>query len=52
MAEVDREDILCADGVRKDYVLGPRLVRVLKGVSFTVRRGEFVAVTGAIVALR
>jgi len=46
MADVDCEGILRADGIRKDYVLGPRLVCVLKGVSFAVARGEFVAITG------
>lgn len=41
------EPILAATGVRKSYSLGRRTLDVLRGVDFTARRGEFVALRGA-----
>jgi lipoprotein-releasing system ATP-binding protein len=38
--------VLRADGLRKTFVQGPHRVSVLEGVSFTVARGERVAVLG------
>jgi lipoprotein-releasing system ATP-binding protein len=35
-----------ARGLRKDYVDGPRTIRVLAGVDLTVPRGEMVAIVG------
>ena len=39
-------DVIAADGVTKDYRLGPHTIRALRGVSVTIARGEFVAVMG------
>lgn len=32
--------------LKKDYVVGEDTVNVLKGISFTIKKGEFVAITG------
>ena len=39
--------ILQAAGVHKSYQLGKTLLRVLKGVSLSVTRGEFLAIMGS-----
>ncbi|MEP0841837.1 MAG: ABC transporter ATP-binding protein [Phycisphaerae bacterium] len=39
--------ILSASGLNKSYQLGSAVIRVLKGVSISLRHGEFVAVMGA-----
>lgn len=40
-------ELLVVDDLRKDYLIGtPLQVQVLKGISFTVPRGEFVAIVG------
>jgi len=39
--------ILKAEGICKSYRMGATTLEVLKGVDFQVRKGEFVAVTGA-----
>ena len=41
------DSILTATGIRKSYSLGRRTLDVLRGVDFTARRGEFVALRGA-----
>ena len=38
--------IIVAEGLTKDYHLGPHTVHALRGVSVTIERGEFVAVMG------
>ena len=38
--------IIVAEGLTKDYHLGPHTVRALRGVTVTIERGEFVAVMG------
>ena len=38
--------ILQASGLVKDYWMGPSRLRVLQGVSLSVRRGEFLCVLG------
>ena len=38
--------IIAAEGLTKDYRLGPHTVHALRGVSVTVERGEFIAVMG------
>jgi len=40
------DDIISMDGIRKVYDTGKVKVEALKGVSFTVRKGEFVAIVG------
>jgi putative ABC transport system ATP-binding protein len=40
------DDIVVMDGIRKVYDTGKVKVEALKGVSFRVRRGEFVAIVG------
>jgi putative ABC transport system ATP-binding protein len=39
-------DVIAAEGVTKDYRLGPHTIRALRGVSVTIAQGEFVAVMG------
>jgi putative ABC transport system ATP-binding protein len=39
-------DIIVMDGIRKVYDTGKVKVEALKGVSFTVKQGEFVAIVG------
>jgi putative ABC transport system ATP-binding protein len=41
------DNVVQLDNVTKVYVMGDQRVEALKGVSFTVRRGEFVAIMGA-----
>jgi len=43
---IDSEDILVADELHKSFGTGPARVHVLRGISLTVGRGEFVAVMG------
>lgn len=43
----DSQPLLNASSVRKSYQIGKRQIEVLKGVSLTVERGEFVALQGA-----
>jgi len=38
--------IIAAEGLTKDYHLGPYTVHALRGVTVTIERGEFVAVMG------
>jgi putative ABC transport system ATP-binding protein len=40
------DDIIVMDGIRKVYDTGKVKVEALKGVSFTVKKGEFVAIVG------
>jgi ABC-type lipoprotein export system ATPase subunit len=39
--------LLEATGLHKSYRMGPRTLQVLRGVSLTIQRGEFVALRGA-----
>src|SRR5690242_18133367 len=39
--------ILIAQNVRKTYIMGERKLEVLRGVSMSVHRGEFLAIRGA-----
>jgi len=41
------EPLLSARGLTKTYVMGKRLLEVLRGVDLTVARGEFLALRGA-----
>lgn len=38
--------VLSATNLKKDYLLGTHMVRALDSVSFTIERGEFVAIMG------
>jgi ABC-type glutathione transport system ATPase component len=40
------KDIIVMDDIRKVYDTGKVKVEALKGVSFTVKKGEFVAIVG------
>jgi len=40
------DDIVLMDGIRKVYDAGKVKVEALKGVTFTIRKGEFVAIVG------
>jgi len=42
----DSDDIIVMDGIRKVYDTGKVKVEALKGVSFAVKKGEFVAIVG------
>ncbi|MBI4568861.1 MAG: ABC transporter ATP-binding protein [Planctomycetes bacterium] len=39
--------LCCLREVRKTYRMGPTVIRALDGVTLTVRRGEYLAITGA-----
>ncbi len=41
------DTLLRAKGIHKSYKMGPASVRVLRGASMTVARGEFLVITGA-----
>jgi ABC-type lipoprotein export system ATPase subunit len=41
------DPLLIARGVTKDYVMGKRQLKVLRGIDLTVARGEFLALRGA-----
>jgi putative ABC transport system ATP-binding protein len=41
------DDVVRVTGVTKVYTMGDQRVEALRGISFTVRRGEFVAIMGA-----
>jgi ABC-type lipoprotein export system ATPase subunit len=47
MSNATNQLFLSATDVRKNYQIGKRQIEVLKGVSLTVQRGEFVALQGA-----
>jgi len=40
------DDILVCENLTKQYVMGDQIVHALQGVSFKIKRGEFVAVLG------
>lgn len=47
MSKPNGQDAIVASGLTKSYHLGRVTLNVLKGVDFSVRKGEFVAITGA-----
>lgn len=44
--EVGEEEVLRVQDVTKTYRIDKQVVEALRGVSLTIRRGEFVAITG------
>jgi len=44
---MSRDDLIVISGVCKDYKSGQRVIRVLRSVSLTARRGEFICIVGA-----
>jgi len=47
MSSSNGHAMLAASGLRKSYVMGKRQLEVLRGISLTVQRGEFLALRGA-----
>ena len=46
-SQLNRESIrLYADNLKKTYIMGDNRLEALKGISFEVRSGEFIAITG------
>ena len=41
-----QKPIIELDNIRRDFVVGEEIVHALRGVSFTINDGEFVAVMG------
>jgi len=41
-----KEAIIECRNLTKDYAVGEETIRVLKGISFTINKGDFVAITG------
>ena len=39
--------IIHIENLRRDFVMGEETVRALKGISFTISKGEFVTIMGA-----
>lgn len=44
--QLESEDIIVCRDLTKRYVMGDQVVEALKGVSFSIKRGDFVAVLG------
>ena len=45
-ADVPRDAIIVVRNMKREYVMGSEIVRALRGVDFTIRRNEFVAIMG------
>ena len=45
-ADVPRDAIIVVRNLKREYVMGSETVRALRGVDFTIRRNEFVAIMG------
>ena len=43
---MEPKPVIELDGIRRDFVVGEETVRALRGVSFTIREGEFVTIMG------
>ncbi len=46
MNEEKRNEIIRVDDIRRDFRVGSQTVHALRGVSFTIREGEFVTIMG------
>ncbi|NOT09283.1 MAG: ABC transporter ATP-binding protein [Gemmatimonadales bacterium] len=45
-ADVPRDAVIVVRNMKREYVMGSETVRALRGVDFTIRRNEFVAIMG------
>jgi len=45
-ADMPRDAIIVVRNMKREYVMGSETVRALRGVDFTIRRNEFVAIMG------
>jgi len=45
-ADVPRDAMIVVRNMKREYVMGSETVRALRGVDFTIRRNEFVAIMG------
>ena len=45
-ADVPRDAMIVVRNMKREYVMGTEIVRALRGVDFTIRRNEFVAIMG------
>ena len=45
--DTNKQPMIVVDGLRKSIRNGPRTVDILKGLDFTISKGEFVAIMGA-----
>lgn len=43
----DRKEIILVDHLRRDFIVGGERVKALRGVTFSIREGEFVTIMGA-----
>ena len=39
---MEKKPIIELDGIRRNFIVGDEVVHALRGVSFTIREGEFV----------
>ena len=44
---MNNSQLIQAEAITKEYTMGKRIVPVLKGLSFEIQKGEFVALRGA-----
>lgn len=42
----DRKEIIRVSGLRREFIVGGEKVKALRGVSFSIREGEFVTIMG------
>lgn len=47
MSDQDKEVIIRVDNLRREFMVGGERVRALRGVTFSIHRGEFVTIMGA-----
>ena len=46
------KEIIRLDNIKRDFHVGDETVHALRGVSFTIREGEFVTIMGTFVIFR
>lgn len=42
----ERKEIICVENLRREFVVGEETVKALRGISFSIREGEFVTIMG------